>query len=161
MCKAGTTFTITELSEQDAVLMSQWVYGGKYVVYNCPPWDKVKGQGWAIADSEKRRSQFRKVVDQSGHYIGYFRFFPAEGKIKIGLGMNPEYCGKHMGPEFVSLIIKYIKNTYNGMPIELEVRDFNKRAIKCYERCGFKTIGEKHIETPMGNDKFIVMEHHS
>lgn len=159
MCRTDVGFTITEFNEQDAVLVSQWTYDGEYAVYNCPVWDEVKEQGWAMADSEKRKAQFRKVIDQSGHYIGYFRFFPDHGKIKIGLGMNPEYCGKHMGPEFVRLIIKYIKKTYENTPIELEVREFNERAIKCYTRCGFRIIDKKCKGTPMRTDTFIVMEY--
>lgn len=160
VCKGDADFTITEFSENDAILVSQWIYEGEYAIYNCPSWDKVKEQGWAMADSEKRKTQFRKIIDQSGSYIGYFRFFPYHEKIKIGLGMNPQYCGKHMGSQFVSLIIEYIKTIHNGIPIELEVRDFNERAIKCYTRCSFKTIAKRRKETPAGTDTFIVMEYH-
>ncbi len=151
---------LTDFTEQDAMTVCNWVYEDEYSVYNSPSWNTVKEQRWGMADEKKRNSQFRKIVDQHNNYIGYFRFYPVDNKVMLGLGMNPKFCGRHLGPVFVYSIIKYIEVVYHDMPIELEVRSFNQRAVKCYERCGFKMRGKRYKETPIGNDEFIIMQYH-
>lgn len=50
---------------------------------------------------------------------------------------------KGYGTEAIRLILDYGFNYLNLNNINLDVMEFNKRAIACYEKCGFKEIGRR------------------
>ena len=56
-------------------------------------------------------------------------------------------------------LIDYCHENYPDKKLSLEVRGFNKRAIKCYERAGFKVVKTYHKDTPIGPGEFIYMEY--
>ncbi len=62
----------------------------------------------------------------------------AEVGIFIG---NKDYWGRGYGGEALSLLVKYGFEVLNFHNIMLQVVSFNERAIRCYERIGFKTFG--------------------
>lgn len=45
------------------------------------------------------------------------------------------------GAEAINLLLQYGFHRLGLNKIELEVRAYNKKAIRCYEKCGFKTEG--------------------
>lgn len=50
---------------------------------------------------------------------------------------------KGLGTEAVRLILDYGFNYLNLNNIKLDVMEFNKRAITCYKKCGFKEYGRR------------------
>ena len=74
----------------------------------------------------------------------------------MGLGIKPELCGHGLGKTFLTFILnsQELKNKL----IELEVRTFNKRAIKSYQNVGFIIIKKIEKNTQSGKDTFIVMQ---
>ncbi|MBU2082386.1 GNAT family N-acetyltransferase, partial [Patescibacteria group bacterium] len=60
-----------------------------------------------------------------------------ETRIIIG---EKSYQGKGYGTEAIKLLVNKAKRA-NIKKIYLEVRPSNKRAIKAYEKCGFKSVG--------------------
>lgn len=62
----------------------------------------------------------------------------AEFGILIG---NKEYHNKGYGTEAAKLILDFGFNILNLHNIYLKAFSYNKRAIRSYEKCGFKTIG--------------------
>jgi RimJ/RimL family protein N-acetyltransferase len=60
----------------------------------------------------------------------------------ISIG-DKSYWGHGIGTEATNLMLDYGFNVLNLHNISLEVIDFNKRAQKCYEKCGFTFIGTK------------------
>ncbi|GHU24390.1 N-acetyltransferase [Spirochaetia bacterium] len=64
----------------------------------------------------------------------------AEVGIFIG---NKNYWNKGYGTEALSLLLDYGFKALNLHNILLRVYDYNKRAIKIYEKIGFKIIGER------------------
>lgn len=63
------------------------------------------------------------------------------GEAGIFIG-NKEYWSKGYGYEALSLLIDYAYKVLNLNSIMLRVYSYNKRAIGCYEKVGFKKIGE-------------------
>ena len=55
---------------------------------------------------------------------------------------NKSYWGKGYGREALSLLLNYAFKKLNLHNILLRVYDFNRRAVACYEKVGFKKIGE-------------------
>ena len=56
---------------------------------------------------------------------------------------NKDYRSKGYGTEAIKLILDFGFNYLNLNNIDLALMEFNKRALKCYEKCGFKKIGRR------------------
>ena len=63
--------------------------------------------------------------------------------VGIFLG-DEENRNKGYGAEALELLLNYAFNFQNMHHVNLNVFSFNKRAIKCYEKIGFKTCGIRH-----------------
>ena len=147
---------LKHMTEDDAKNICNWEYFGEYSIYNVGGWQNAVDNKWAIAAEETRKEQFRIVCEENKEMLGYFRFRLEHKKIILGLGMHPEKCGKGIGKQFMEFILN--TKELKGKLIELEVRNFNKRAIKCYQSVGFKIIGKKEKDTLIGKDVFIIMQ---
>jgi RimJ/RimL family protein N-acetyltransferase len=55
---------------------------------------------------------------------------------------NRDYWDKGYGTEALSLLLDYAYQTLNLNSIILRVYAYNARAIRCYEKVGFKKVGE-------------------
>jgi len=62
----------------------------------------------------------------------------AELGIFIG---EKKYWGQGLGEEAIILALDYAFNVLNLKKVYLKVYEFNKRAIRCYEKVGFKLVG--------------------
>jgi len=47
---------------------------------------------------------------------------------------------------------------YGALPLRLQVRTFNARAIRCYAHAGFRTRAVFEKDTPSGRGQFQEME---
>jgi len=56
---------------------------------------------------------------------------------------DKNYWGQGIGTEATMLMLDYAFQVLNLNSVHLEVVDFNKRAIACYDKCGFKYAGKK------------------
>lgn len=105
-----------------------------------------EGYNFAIIDSEKE-----KVIGNCGLLNVDLVNRKAELGIFIG---EKEYWGKGYGTETIELLLDFSFNLLNLNSVMLVVRAFNKRAIKCYEKCGFKLIGIRREAVIMGPQKY-------
>ncbi|MCC3373088.1 GNAT family N-acetyltransferase [Cohnella sp. REN36] len=62
------------------------------------------------------------------------------GRIGIVIG-SPDNCGRGFGTEAMRLLAAYSFLELNLNRLELEVYDFNERAIRSYLKCGFREEG--------------------
>ena len=67
---------------------------------------------------------------------------------------NKKYWSKGYGTEAAKLTLDYGFNILNLNNIMLGVYEYNKRAIKCYEKCGFKIIGRRRESRILGGKKY-------
>lgn len=152
-------YRLSEFTERHAQETCGWRYDGDYAAYNLPDWQTVKQQNWAIADEKRRKPQYVAVLDENNALCGYFRFIPYDRPILLGLGFRPDLCGKGHGAEFMDLVKKEFHARYPGQALELEVREFNTRAIRCYERAGFTVVNRHFMETALGSGQFLRMRY--
>lgn len=148
------------LSEPDAQEVCTWRYPAPYDVYNCPEWTIVNAQGWAIADPQRRAAEFFAVSASCGNpeLLGFFRLQPCRGFTMIGLGLRPDVCGQGFGNALMTLIIRTAQKQCDALPLRLQVRTFNQRAIRCYAQAGFRTMTIFEKDTPSGRGQFQEME---
>lgn len=152
-------FEIKAFSEQHGKEICRWHYEEEYAVYNLPCWKRAVALGYDISDPEIRAKEYYAVYLEK-EFMGYCRLIQNEGWVLAGVGMRPDYCGRGYGHFFVQAVVDLAKTEYPGRTLRLMVRTFNKRAVCCYRKAGFITIGlvEKQV---MGQDiQFLVMEYH-
>ena len=56
---------------------------------------------------------------------------------------DKDYRSKGFGTEAINLILEYGFKYMNLYNINLQLLEFNTRALKCYEKCGFKEYGRR------------------
>jgi RimJ/RimL family protein N-acetyltransferase len=80
-----------------------------------------------------------------GQYIGGCGVNKIDWKNRVAtVGIfigNKDFWGKGYGTDAMQVLISFIFNQMNINKISLHVYSFNPRAIKCYEKCGFKQEG--------------------
>lgn len=54
---------------------------------------------------------------------------------------NTGRLGKGIGTEAILLLQQFVFERLNLNRLELQVYDYNKRAYRCYQKCGFKEEG--------------------
>ena len=151
-------FTTTSFTLEFAKEVCSWRYNDEYSIYDFPSWEIVKQDKWSIANLGKREKEFYAVIDETNKLCGFIRLQDHHNYILLGLGLKPSLCGKGHGSELMSLIIELCNNIYSGKKILLVVRSFNKRAIRCYEKAGFKIVEIFNKINPHGEDEFFKME---
>ena len=59
--------------------------------------------------------------------------------------MLPNLTGQGFGCEVIQKSIEKLKQNHPNAKVELQVRSWNIRAIKCYQKCGFKILKTENI----------------
>lgn len=80
------------------------------------------------------------VLQGDGSVIAYVSCQIINENMWIGWSLKPDLCGKGIGKEFVDKCINEIieLKKYNKNEVFLKVINWNKRAIRTYEKSGFK-----------------------
>lgn len=78
------------------------------------------------------------------------------GDISIMIGAPP-FRGRGYGQEAVRLLLDVAFNLVNVESVELGVFAFNKHAIGCYEKVGFKTVGRRRNARIVGGQAHDVV----
>ncbi|WP_027084453.1 GNAT family N-acetyltransferase [Cohnella panacarvi] len=81
----------------------------------------------------------------SEQYIGSISLDAIDWKNRVGtIGIVigfPEYLGHGIGTEALKLLVAFAFRELNLNRLELQVYDFNVRAIRSYRKCGFQEEG--------------------
>ncbi|MFU0783946.1 RimJ/RimL family protein N-acetyltransferase [Thermohydrogenium kirishiense] len=89
--------------------------------------------------------EFAIIYNETKEYIGNISYGNVDWKnrhceIAIMIG-EEKYRNRGLGSEAIMTLLDFIFNELNLHRVELKVYDFNERAIRCYEKCGFKKEG--------------------
>ena len=144
------------LTEHEKREICSWRYEGDYAVYNLPSYEvmKEKNMGFMNPKTEENyRAYYHKDL-----LVGFTNIREEEKEVFIGIGVNPNMCGKGYGHIILNKSYEISKQLYPGKPLYLEVRTWNKRAISCYLKAGFEIIGEPYeLQTGTGVGVFYRM----
>lgn len=144
------------LTEEDKRSICEWHYEEMYSIYNLPTLEKMKERKMGFYNPERERN-FLGVWNKET-LIGYVNLREDEKEAFIGIGVRPELCGYGYGCTVLEEACKIAKERYPEKSLYLEVRCWNKRAIRCYEKAGFKIDGKAFLKTTQnGSDWFYRM----
>lgn len=152
-------YLVEPMSLEYAHLISEWVYSDEYSIYS------FDNDNETIA--ELMNGQYFSCVDSENNLVGYFCFGTSaqiptiendiycEDILDIGLGLKPELCGHGLGNLFMQTGMNYSKQNLQAKKLRLFVACFNHRAIKLYEKLGFRQVTKvSHKKT---NKEFFLM----
>lgn len=66
--------------------------------------------------------------------IRFVNILEKKEEVFIGIGVNPDLCNKHYGQRMLLITYEISKKLYPNKPLYLEVRTWNIRAVKCYQK---------------------------
>lgn len=153
-------YKITSINEDIVKEITTWKYDGQYSVYNTESFEDLKARNANIINPTKSNNYMCYFNDED-KLIAYTNITKKDNEvIFLGIGLAPEFCNKGLGKEILKHSIEEIKIRYSEGKIALQVRSWNIRAIKCYEKVGFKKIKCEVIEDHNGkNEEFVFMEY--
>ena len=143
------------MTQSDAETIATWHYDGEYAFYDpeADPEDLAE-----LLDPALRGDSMFAVRDSAGELVGFFAFQNADGVVDFGLGLRPDLTGRGSGADFVRAGLDFAQSRFSPKTIQLRVAAFNKRAIKIYQRVGFKNVEHYMNRTNGGEFEFIRME---
>lgn len=157
--------SIVRMSERYARSIVDWCYKEPYDIYN------MGGDEEGIR--ELQEGLYYAALASKNELIGFFCFekwaqvsagnsygaYEDKNFVDIGLGMRPDLCGQGRGHEFIIEGIEFAKRIYGNKNIRLTVIRDNIRAIKVYEKIGFKPVMDFDRFDRYGNIKFMTMNY--
>lgn len=146
------------MNEEYARQITEWNYEGEYSDYNLPSYEECKNKKYGITREDRKDNYIVYTINDEVVFYSNMKEMD-NNKLYIGVGLKPEYCGKGLGNFFLNDSIIEMKKRYPERILFLEVRSWNKRAIKSYEKIGFKITNTVISKDRLGNDtEFIEME---
>jgi RimJ/RimL family protein N-acetyltransferase len=139
--------TIRLASAETFAEMATWRYE--------PPYDFYDGDAEPVLNPER----FYEALDEDGSLVGNFYFEQKGDALEVGLGLRPGLTGRGLGLEFLLAGIEFGRRRFGLSRVILNVAAFNERAIKVYERAGFRETG-RHTRRfdRWGEVEFVDME---
>jgi RimJ/RimL family protein N-acetyltransferase len=102
-----------------------------------PPYDFYDDDGVPPKNPER----FYSVSTEDGRVAGFFYFEERGDAIFYGLGLRPALTGRGLGAAFVNAGLEFVQARFERRRFVLNVAEFNERAIRVYERAGFRRTG--------------------
>lgn len=139
--KINLTLTNHILSDAEKRDIFSWIYSGDYAVYNLPSYEVMKEKQIGFLNPA-REQNYRAFYDEDC-LVGFVNIkeVVAEFQVFIGIGVKPELCSKGYGQRILRETCRISKELHPDKPLYLEVRTWNKRAIRCYQKAGFEIVG--------------------
>jgi RimJ/RimL family protein N-acetyltransferase len=114
-----------------------------------------------VADDPFDHPERLKYVCGADGRVEAFWEFIADGEVvELGIGLRPDLCGRGLGEAYLRAQIAFAEAQWQPRSFRLYVASWNERAIKLYERAGFREAGERHTRTfpRFGEHEFLRME---
>jgi RimJ/RimL family protein N-acetyltransferase len=127
-------------------LIASWRY--------VPPYDFYDGDPRPAQNPER----FFEARDDADELVGFYYFEPKPPDLEYGLGLRPELTGGGLGLEFFQAGLAFAREHYRPRRVFLHVAAFNERALRVYERAGFRVVSS-HTRTfeRFGDVLFLTM----
>lgn len=147
----GDRIMLREYQKEDLVFIRKWCNDPE-IVENLSdvflyPHTVNASEGFLNAMIEGRDNMKGFVIahKESEEYIGQIDLFDLDWKnrsAELGIVIGrKEMLGKGYGAEAIKLLQHFAFQHMNLNRVQLQVYDFNKRAYKCYLKCGFREEG--------------------
>ena len=111
--------------------------------YNFPDLDDYEIRKWFYTRTALSSVKSFAVILEGKKTIGLINLKNIRKILKVaslGIVFNPRYIDRGYGTIALKAIIKHYFETMDMRALYLDVATHNKRALRCYEKCGFKKV---------------------
>lgn len=122
------------MNQAEAEEIANWEYEEPYSFYNMKNDEEDFEE---LLNPNARKGIYFSIYNDNA-LIGFFTFTVENDVVDIGLGLKPSLTGKGLGKDVLLEGLAFAKERYQSKRFSLAVAAFNKRAIKVYEKVGFK-----------------------
>ena len=152
---------LVKMDRECAREVASWKYGGKYSLYSFSDSEEtveelVGGNYYAFMTMNKQEIIGYFVVGKDARVDLEEKEIYSEDYIDLHLGLRPDLCGKGLGYNFLMSGMEYFEEEFKNNRFRITVIAKNKRAIKLYEKAGFKEV--RRVRHSRTIDEFIVLK---
>jgi [ribosomal protein S18]-alanine N-acetyltransferase len=154
------------MGDAEAREVLAWHYEAPYDIYNIYNADPAHIEE-SVAGLVDPANQYFVASDAEGRILGYCCFGPDARVpggdyrdpdwLDVGLGMRPDLTGQGRGLVFFSAVLDFGRERLGARRYRLSVAAFNGRAIRVYERAGFREAGRFRRGGRTDDLEFVVM----
>jgi aminoglycoside 6'-N-acetyltransferase len=106
-------------------------------------WWEPAPQGWPLAPERDVDAKFAITVD--GEVAGFMQFFeerdPDYRHADVDIFLGPDHQGRGLGTEAIRLLVRHLTEDRGHHRVTLYTSPENRRAIRAYEKAGFRRVG--------------------
>lgn len=126
---------IVPMEREHAIDIVDWHYGELYSFYDLRHYPEDIEE---ILDADRYGVSLFSVLDREGNLIGYLNLLDEGEDLEIGVALRPDIVGKGMGSSLLQVGMDFAKRKFFFKRFKIRVWKLNRRAIKVYERAGFR-----------------------
>ena len=146
--------TYHKTTEDEKYAITAWNYTADYAIYNSTPYEEQKQAQRGFANPE---NNFYSFCDGET-LVGFVNLSEEPTEVFFGIGVRPDCCGRGYGQQMTRIARELSRSLFPGKPLYLEVRTWNTRAVRCYEKAGFRISGAPIRQTTgIGEGEFYHM----
>jgi RimJ/RimL family protein N-acetyltransferase len=133
------------MDETSARAVLSWRYEEPYTLYNTDP-DEVEENVQALLDP---RNAYYTLTNEEGEIEAYCCFGPdarvpggdySLEALDLGMSVRPDLTGQGRGHTYVSALLNFARRTFAPAAFRVTVAKFNKRALRVWEKAGFRPM---------------------
>ncbi len=147
---------VEEWTQGHAREVARWRYEPPYDFYDLAsdPEDEA-----AMRDSA-RAGHYRAVLEDGQERLDAFWYFDWHSDVvEVGIGLRPALTGRGRGESFLRAQLAFAAAEWAPGTLRLFVAAWNERAIRLYERLGFREVARETRRFELvGEHEFIQME---
>jgi RimJ/RimL family protein N-acetyltransferase len=136
--------------DTDAEIIARWSYDSQFwrLAHTDPAFPALPGsvkRALEAAPIERPRFAIRTLADKRLiGLIGLYTVFQPQREAFMGIQIGErDYWGKGYGTDALRVLLRYAFNELNLYRVSLSVLEGNARAIRSYEKCGFRYEGRE------------------
>ena len=145
----GDRIYLSPRSTEDAEIFTEWINDFQVTDYTgmSDQLMSLDGERKYLEENSNLEASFAIVTLDDNKLIGTvsledIKHTYRRATLGIFIG-DKDYRSKGYGTEAIRLILDYGFNYLNLNNIKLNLMEFNERAFKCYQKCGFKEYGRR------------------
>jgi ribosomal-protein-alanine N-acetyltransferase len=143
------------MTDQEAGEISGWRYEPPYDFYDATSDEDDLAE---LLDPERRKDAYFSAFDhEEAPLVGFFQFEVEGGTVDVGLGLRPDLTDAGLGLDFLLAGLEFARERFSPTRFTLAVATFNERAIRVYERAGFRRGNVYLHHTNGGEFRFLAM----
>ncbi len=163
MYRVGDKTKVRRLKREDVDRMLLWGEheNPEFLHYNFPKLSEIERDLWYKIKARDFRKRCFAIEDMEDNLVGYIslrnmKFFKRQSE--LGIVFDPNKLSEGYGTDGLCTFLDLYFNNLRMRRLILKVAKFNKRALRCYQKCGFQISREVFHEFEEQNLGVLTMK---